>query len=155
MEALYEKNSVSVDARDDAQRRKALSQWRLQQAQDLKEIRYLELQRAEAQLAQKTIRTPVAGFVVERFRDEGEYVEDQPILRIAQLDPLRIDAVVPTEYRARIVTGMPAKIYPDINRDEYVTTKVTVVDRVGDASSGTFGVQLTLPNPDYAVMAGV
>jgi len=32
---------------------------------------------------------------------------------------------------------------------------VTVVDRVLDAASGTFGVRLTLPNPDLQLPAGI
>jgi len=33
--------------------------------------------------------------------------------------------------------------------------KVTVVDRVVDAASGTFGVRLELPNPNYRLPAGL
>ena len=33
--------------------------------------------------------------------------------------------------------------------------EVTVVDRVVDAASGTFGVRLALPTPDYALPAGL
>jgi multidrug efflux pump subunit AcrA (membrane-fusion protein) len=33
--------------------------------------------------------------------------------------------------------------------------KVTVVDRVVDAASGTFGVRLELPNPGYKLPAGL
>jgi hypothetical protein len=32
---------------------------------------------------------------------------------------------------------------------------ITVVDRVIDAASGTFGVRLALPNADYAVPGGL
>jgi hypothetical protein len=32
---------------------------------------------------------------------------------------------------------------------------VTVVDQVFDAASGTIGVRLELPNPDYAIPAGL
>lgn len=32
---------------------------------------------------------------------------------------------------------------------------VTVVDRVIDAAIGTFGVRLSLPNPDYRLPAGL
>jgi hypothetical protein len=32
---------------------------------------------------------------------------------------------------------------------------VTVVDRVFDAASSTFGVRLELPNPDYSLPAGL
>jgi multidrug efflux pump subunit AcrA (membrane-fusion protein) len=33
--------------------------------------------------------------------------------------------------------------------------RVTVVDRVVDAASGTFGVRLQLPNPGYRLPAGL
>jgi len=32
---------------------------------------------------------------------------------------------------------------------------VTIVDRMGDAASGTFGVRLSLPNPDNQIPAGL
>jgi multidrug efflux pump subunit AcrA (membrane-fusion protein) len=32
---------------------------------------------------------------------------------------------------------------------------VTVVDRVVDAASGTFGVRLEVPNPNYRLPAGL
>jgi multidrug efflux pump subunit AcrA (membrane-fusion protein) len=32
---------------------------------------------------------------------------------------------------------------------------VSIVDRVIDAASGTFGVRLTMPNPGHAVPAGL
>lgn len=35
------------------------------------------------------------------------------------------------------------------------TGRVTVVDRVVDAASGTFGVRLALPNADYRLPAGL
>lgn len=33
--------------------------------------------------------------------------------------------------------------------------RVTVVDRVVDAASGTFGVRLALPNPGHRIPAGL
>lgn len=154
MEALYQKKSISIDVKDEADREQNLSRWRLQQARDLKEIRRLELLRAEEQLKQKTIRTPIAGFVLQRFKQAGEYVEDQPIMRIAQLNPLLVEAVVPIQFHGRIEPGMRGRVYPDVTKQQYHEAEVTIIDRVGDAASGTFGVRLTLPNPDYKVLAG-
>lgn len=154
MDALYAKKSISIDVKDEASREQSLSRWRLRQARDLKDIRKLELLRAEEQLKQKTIRTPIAGFVLQRFKEAGEYVEDQPIMRIAQLDPLYVEAVAPLRLHGRIASGMRAQVYPDISKQEYFEAEVTVIDRVGDAGSGTFGVRLTLPNPQYKLLAG-
>jgi len=153
--ALYEKKTVSIERKEEAERGQSLSRWRLQQARDLKAVRALELARAQEQLAQKTVRTPIDGYVLKRFKEVGEYVEDQPILRVAQLDPLSVDAVVPLDLRSRITKGMRALVYPETPGVEPVEAEVTVVDQVADASTGTFGVRLTLPNPDNAILSGV
>lgn len=154
MEALYQKKTISVDLKDEADREQSLSRWRLQQARDLKGIRKLELMRAQEQLNQKVIRTPIAGFVLQRFKEVGEYVEDQPIMRIAQLDPLYIEAIVPMKFHDQVRQGMRAQVYPEASGQHPYEAEVTVIDRVGDAASGTFGIRLTLPNPEYRVMAG-
>lgn len=155
IDTLYAKKSVSFDTKDQADREFALSTHRLQQAKDLVEIRSLELQRAEAQLAQKTIRSPIDGFVIEHYKDPGEYVEDQAIMRIAQLDPLRVETVVPVAFLAQLQPGQTAQVHPETHSDNAVTATVTTIDRVADVASGTIAVQLTLPNPDYKLLAGV
>ena len=56
---------------------------------DNKRIAGLELLRAEAMLDRRTIRSPVDGVVTERFKSAGEYIDDEPVMRVAQLDPAR------------------------------------------------------------------
>lgn len=155
IQSLYDKKTVSIELKDEADRGQSLSRWRLRQAKDLKGIRVLELARAQEQLNQKTVRSPIDGFVVKRFKDVGEYVEDQPILRVAQLDPLAVEAVVPLELRSRMTKGMRALVYPETPGVDPVEAEITVIDQVADASTSTFGVQLTLPNPHYEILSGV
>ncbi len=155
IQALYDKKTVSIELKDEADRGQSLSRWRLQQAHDLKEVRALELARAEEQLEQKTVRTPIDGYVLKHFKEIGEYVEDQPIMRVAQLDPLSVEVVVPLEMRHQIRLGMRALVYPQSPGAEPVEARVTVIDAVADAATGTFGVQLTLPNPDNNILSGV
>lgn len=155
MQALYAKKSVSIDLRDEAAREQELSRWRLQQAKDVKAVRALELARAQEQLKQKTIRTPISGFVVKQFKDPGEYVEDQPILRIAQLNPLTVELRVPVAQRGDYRLGMRADVFPDDANERAYAAEITAIDRVADAAKGTVGLHLTLPNPDYDVLAGV
>lgn len=155
MDSLYEKKTVSIEIRDEAERGHSLSRWRLQQAKDLKEIRQLELLRAQEQLKQKIIRSPIDGFVLKTFKDAGEYVEDQPIVRIAQLNPLSVDALVPIDLHGRITQGMNAKIYTQESPQSPLLAQVSVIEKVGDAASGTYSVRLSLPNPDFKILAGV
>lgn len=151
---LKSQQLISEDNADEVAREAELSQWRLEQAQDLAKVRQLELRLAEAQLAQKTIQAPFDGYILDIFKYRGEYVEEQPILRLAQLDPLIVEAIVPMESFGQIQPGMEADILPDLQGNP-VRGKVTVVDRIGDTASNTFGVRLVIPNPDHRIPAGM
>ncbi len=155
IDQLHTRQAVSREKYEEADRNKELSIWELQQAKDLKNIRQLELIRAEEQLKQKTILAPFDGFILQKFRSEGEYIENQAIVRIAQLDPLLIEAIVPMEVFGVIEVGMKGLVYPELSADQPKVAEVVAVDRMGDAASRTFGVRLQLPNPEYALAAGL
>jgi len=154
LDSLFGRDAIAVQNKEEAEREAQLSVWGLQRARDRQQERVLELRRAEELLAQKTIRSTIGGVIVDRFKSAGEYVEDQPIVRIVQLDPLRIEAIVPMKFFGQIQPGMTAMVHPEAMQGSREAT-VTVVDPLGDAASGTFGVRLTLPNPDHDVPAGV
>ncbi len=92
---------------------------------------------------------------MERFKVVGEYIDDEAVIRLAQLDPLHVEVIVPVLERGKIRVGMQAKIFSDIKDEKGWTATVAQVDQVMDAASGTFGVRLTLPNPDYIIPAGL
>ncbi len=155
IESLYQRKAVSFERMDEAEREMELSSWKLRQAEELAEIRMLELRRAEQQLDQKTITASIDGYVTEILKFSGEYVEDQPIVRIAQLDPLAVEAIMPMSHFGQIRIGMAAEVFPEVLAAGALRATVTNVDRIGDVASGTFGVRLELPNPDNQLPAGL
>ena len=78
----------------------------------------------------------------------------QPILKLAQIDPLRVEVVLPETAYGKIHVGMVGTVTPEDLGGTY-TAHVTVVDRVIDAASGTLGVRLELPNPDDKLPGGL
>jgi len=152
---LHSDNLVSAELKEEAERETNVSRWRLQDAKDLLRQRELERKRAQQVLLRRQVFSPIDGIVVQRLRHPGEYVEEQPILRIAQLDPLYVEAIVPMTEFGLIRKGMRANVFSFINQDQAFPAEVVVVDSVGDAASGTFGVRLTIPNPDNTIPAGV
>lgn len=120
-----------------------------------KRLAELELQRAIAELAMRTIRSPITGVVVERFLSPGELVDQAPIVKLAQIDPLRVEVFAPVALVGKVSVGMTAQVMPEAPVNGVHTARVTVVDRVVDAASGTFRVRLELPNPDYRLPAGL
>lgn len=115
----------------------------------------LELQRTTAEVALRTIKSPVNGVVVERFMNPGEFPKQEKILKIAQIDPLRVEVYAPVAMLGKIAVGMTAHVKPESPLIGEYAAKVMVVDRVVDAASGTFGVRLELPNHELKLPAGL
>ena len=115
----------------------------------------LELQRTSAEVGLRTIRSPINGVVVERYMSPGEFPKQERIMRLAQINPLRVEAYVPVSLLGKITVGMEMQVKPEAPVSGTYKAVVTVVDRVVDAASGTFGVRLELPNPDLKLAAGL
>jgi len=154
-EDLYKKNFVSQQASDQAATEDQLADMKLRQAQEQQRVALQEYALAQAQLAQRTIRSPLSGVVVERYLSDGERIEEKPVLKVATIDPLRVEVIVPAAYFAKIKTGMSAMVKPEVSEAEPRGAKVIVVDRVIDAASNSFRVRLELPNPGYQLPPGL
>ncbi|MBI3447904.1 MAG: efflux RND transporter periplasmic adaptor subunit [Acidobacteria bacterium] len=118
------------------------------------EILKLEVREAEERLKLRTIVSPIDGVVVKRHYSPGEFVEEKPILEVAQIDPLRIEVVVPFKLFGVIRVGSSAKVSWEAPILGSYAATVKVVDPVVDPASGTIGVRLELPNPRGSLPAG-
>jgi membrane fusion protein, multidrug efflux system len=140
-EELYQKELVSIHDKDEMET----------------ELKVLELQlrQTEEEMAVRTIRSSVDGVVVERLLSPGERVGNDPIVKIACVDPLYVEVVAPSEKFGTISLGSKAEVVLETPRQTKYYARVIVVDKVIDAASGTFGVRLLLNNPDYKVPSGL
>ena len=152
---LFKSEAISAEKKDEAATEVTLSTARLKKAREDKEVARLEAARAQALLDQRTIRSPIDGVVVERLAAPGEFVDDKPLLRLADLDPLRVEVILPAALFRTIAPGMDAEVRPDGPEAGSHQARVTIVDRVIDPASNTFGVRLELPNPDYRLPSGL
>ena len=152
---LFKSEAISAEKKDEAATEVTLSTARLKKAREDKEVARLEAARAQALLDQRTIRSPIDGVVVERLAAPGEFVDDKPLLRLADLDPLRVEVILPAALFRSIAPGMDAEVRPDGPEAGSHQARVTIVDRVIDPASNTFGVRLELPNPDYRLPSGL
>jgi RND family efflux transporter MFP subunit len=152
---LLDKKFISQQGLDQARTEHEIAEQKLIQAQEQKRIAHRELGLAAAQLAQRSIRSPFDGVVAERYVALGERVEDKPLFRVAQVDPLKVQVVVPAAYYGKIAAGAAARIQPQLPEAAAVSARVSLVDKLIDAPSHTFRVQLALPNPDLALPAGL
>lgn len=153
---LIASKAVTEAVYDEARTDMSGAQARLKDAERALEQAGLELRRAEAQLRQREVRSPIDGVVTERLLSGGEYrYEQAPIMTIARIDPLYVETYAPIELIGRVRVGSRAAIEIEAPVGGSYTATVTVVDSVIDAASGTFGVRLSMPNPDRTVSAGL
>ena len=154
-EKAYEDKAFSIHDFDKAKVQVELAHIKLLQAQEKQLLAQNKLKEAQAKLAHRTIRAPFSGVIMERFKTIGEYIDDDPVVRLAQLDPLYAEVIVPVEQKSQIEVGMLAKVCTDRNNGKGWDVSVVQVDEVMDAASGTFGVRFLLPNPNYKIPAGL
>ena len=115
----------------------------------------LDLARSQALLNARIIRSPVDGVVTQRSLSPGEFVhQDNNIVILAVISPLHVQAYPPVPMYNQIKLGETARITLAEPADVVLDAKVTLLDQVFDAASGTFGVELTMANPDNVVPAG-
>jgi RND family efflux transporter MFP subunit len=155
-EELARQAFISSNALEEARTERSLAESDLKVARENQRLAELEVQRATEVLNLRTIRSPVTGVVVDRYQRTGEMattnVKD-PILKVAEIDPLNVEVVLPASLYGSIQHGDQAEVSPETPVQKFVA-RVKVVDRVINAASGTFGVRLELPNAKLLVPAG-
>ncbi len=154
-ESLVAQNFVSEQAAEQARGEAEVARQKLNQVRGQQQVWVGERRVAQAQLALRTVRSPFAGVVVERYVNIGERVEDRPLMRVAVIDPLRVQLMVPTSLYGTLATGDRLTIRPELPGVDAVVATVSHVDRVLDAASNSFRVRLTLPNPNNRLPAGL
>jgi RND family efflux transporter MFP subunit len=152
---LQEQEILSDREMDEAESEKRLAEAELLEAREATRVARLDVARAKAVLGLRRIHSPVNGVVVDRILSPGEYADPPQVLEIAQIDPLRVEVFAPLAVVGKISVGTRAEVMPEAPIGGVYEATVTVVDRVIDAASGTLGVRLALPNPDFALPAGL
>ena len=156
---LFRQAYVAEQVKDDAQNERQLAEAELQEASDNRKLAEIEYQRQLTLIRLKTIRSPINGVVMERILNVGELAEAgvgrKPLLKLAEIHMLVVEAMLPAQAYRQIRMGMVAEVTPATSDGSKEQARVTVIDRVLDPGSDSFGVRLELPNKDGHLLAGV
>jgi RND family efflux transporter MFP subunit len=154
---LQAQSFVSAQVRDEAEAEKRVLESELRQAREDREQAAYEYRHAQDLLGRRTLRSPFNGVVLDRMLNPGDLAEAgtgrKAILKIVQVEPLRVEAVLPLAAYGKLRPNTTAEVQPEgFGRTSAV---IKVIDAVFDSASGTFGVRLELPNPEGKVPAGI
>lgn len=101
------------------------------------------------------LTSPINGIVTARNYDPGDMTSTLPILTVAQVQPVKIVINVSESELSHVKKGMPAEIRFDTYGDELFNGTVTMVAPTVDTNSRTFGVEITVQNPDSRILPGM
>ncbi|WP_419834774.1 efflux RND transporter periplasmic adaptor subunit [Endozoicomonas atrinae] len=100
------------------------------------------------------IKAPVSGILNKRHVEVGDFIDKgKPVAEILDLDPLVVHVDVPQNHINYFKSGQKAVV-------QFLggaTSEATIrfIDRQANASTRTFSVELTIPNPDMKIPAGL
>jgi RND family efflux transporter MFP subunit len=155
-EELARQNFISPNALEEARTERSLAESELKVARENQKLAELDVTRSAELLNMRTLRSPLTGVVVDRFQKTGEFattnVKD-PIMRLAEIDPLNVEVILPARLFGEVKRGDKADVLPETPKKSFPAV-VSVVDQVMNAASGTFGVRLELRNPNLLIPAG-
>lgn len=150
-------NLVSNEERDDAEADWRLAEAELVAAKESKEQAALEYKQQSSLLALRTVRSTIEGVVVDQMLYPGETAEagsKKPVLKLAQLDPLKVRVMLPMSVFGKVKAGFVAEVSPEHSPSVRLKATVHHTDKVLDAASGTHIVFLDLPNRTLDIPAG-
>lgn len=158
-QSMAREKLMAAQESDDAEAELRLAESELKVASENRQLAKLEHQQQTSLLNLRALRSPFDGVVVDQMAYPGEVVEPgsnkKAVLKLAQLDPLRIHVVLPKDLFGKVAGGMAADVVPETPAKARYTAKVKSVDRLVDAASGTFVVLLEMQNPKLDIPAGI
>ena len=102
-----------------------------------------------------TVRAPLDGVVVEKPAVAGQAVDEtKPLLTIADLSQVWVEAAVPADSLAQVVTGMPARV--SVNAaPKQLDGMVSFVGPILGETTRMATARVTLPNPGLRLRPGM
>jgi len=106
-------NSVSGEEVQKAQAEFLMAKAGEREAADTQDLAKAKLASAQQAAAEHVIRAPFAGIVIEEFKHEGESVQaNEAVIRLGNLDRVRVWTYIPIEYAYRVAIGTEIEIQP-------------------------------------------
>jgi membrane fusion protein, multidrug efflux system len=113
---------------------------------------------AQIQLSRTQVHSPISGVVVQRFVSAGEQVDGtsgQPILEVANFDPIELVSPLQTNYLSLVHGGQDAELRTDAYADVVFPGKVTAVLPAVTENTNAVTVWIRFENPKGQLRKGM
>lgn len=113
------------------------------------------LRRAREVQRNATITSPVTGYVVERNYDAGAMPGDLPIVVVADMREMKLEAGVSELEAGRLRVGLKAKVLVQAKPGESFAGQLAAIAPEVDERNRHFMIDVRVPNPSRALLSGM
>jgi RND family efflux transporter MFP subunit len=113
------------------------------------------LRRSKEVQRDTTVTSPVTGFIVERNYDSGAIPGDKPIVVVADLREMKLEAGVSELEAGRLRTGMKAIVAVQAKPGETFTGQLAAIAPEVDERNRHFKIDVRVPNNGRALLSGM
>jgi len=120
------------------------------------ELAKIQLRQAEVRFKEKTIRSPLNGIVVKKYKEAGESVDRvEKLVDIVNIDQVYVQFYLDPKLMTVIKTDQLVTVRLPVIGDASFEGKVSFVDPRIDAGSGLFRVKVLVDNPKHTIKPGM
>lgn len=153
-------NLIAKQDIDSARLRDQSARAALNSAKEEQNVAAASTKRFQTLLDYTQISAPFAGVITRRYSDPGSLIQagtssgSMPLVRLSQVDLLRVAFPVSVSYVAGVKVGDEAEIrIPSLTKK--FAGKITRVSQKVETATRTMEAQIDLPNADNSLIAGV
>ncbi|TNE75870.1 MAG: efflux RND transporter periplasmic adaptor subunit, partial [Gammaproteobacteria bacterium] len=112
------------------------------------------LEQTRINLANTQIVAPFAGFVDDRPVEVGDYMDRTNVCaELVEIDPLKVVARLSEREVIKVSVGSRAQV--ELATGQRVEGEVIYLSHLADPQTRTYEMEISLPNPDFRLRAGV
>lgn len=149
MESTYALAKTTFERQKNLWDKKIGSEIQFLQAQNQMTAAQKAVAQMKAQLAKTVIRAPFTGTIDEVFVEKGQVVAPSPqgLLRVVNLNNMYVSTTVPESYIGKLKVGDQVDVFLTSLNKTY-KGKVRQVGNFINPNNRSFGIEVSLPNPD-------
>lgn len=153
-------NLIAKQDIDSARLRDQSARAALNSAKEEQNVAAASTKRFQTMLDYTQISAPFAGVITRRYSDPGSLIQagtssgTAPLVRLSQVDLLRVAFPVSVSYVAGVKVGDEAEIRIPAMGKKF-PGKITRISQKVETATRTMEAQIDLPNPDRSLIAGV
>lgn len=128
--------------------------WRIKQAEY--EQTKTQLDVARLKLREKIVRSPLAGIVVKKHKEDGEAVDQaEKLMDIVAIDQVEVQVYLDPKFLTKVKLDQPVSISVPVVGNARFQGKISFIDPRIDAASGLVRVKIIVENQDRVLKAGM